>query len=220
MRKVLLLLAVLIVPAVASAQYPPPPPAPPHPDRYYDNRFELTPFVGYTWGGTIYADTTDVFRQNVDAESSANFGLNFGIPIGYSSLKLELMVNHQSTHLGQGGALFEPNNQVANFDVTYYQAGLQIPFAMSRTATPYLVMSLGGATLNPQVSGATSSTRFSGSFGGGVKFPINYMFAIRVEGRGYFTDVGNGNNHHDCFDCSNSHAFTQGQVNMGFVFSF
>ena len=219
MRKVLLLLAALAVPAVASAQYPPPPPSH-HPDRYYDNRFELTPFVGYTWGGTIYADTNTVFRQNVDAESSANVGVNFGIPLGYSSMKLELMVNHQSTHLGQGGALFEPNNQIANFDVTYYQAGLQIPFAMSRTATPYIVMSLGGATLNPQVNGATSSTRFSGSFGGGVKFPINYMFAIRLEGRGYVTDVGNTNNH-GCFDCTNNgHAFTQGQVNMGFVFSF
>lgn len=216
MRKVLLVLAVLVFPGVVSAQYPPSR----HSDRYYDNRFELTPFVGYTWGGTIFADTTPVFRQDVDAQSSANVGLNFGLPLGNSSMKLELMVDHQSTTLGHGGELFVPGNQVADFAVTYYQAGLQIPFAQSRTATPYLVVSLGGATLDPQVQGATSSTRFAGSFGGGVKFPINYMFAVRVEGRGFWTDVPRGSRDNCFFGCSTDHSFTQGQVNLGFVFSF
>lgn len=215
MRKVCLLLVLLVVPTSVFAQYH-------RPDRYYDNRFELTPFVGYSWGGTIYADTTPVFRQDVDAQSAANVGLNFGIPLGYSSMKLELMIDHQSTTLGHSADLFVPTNDVANFGVTYYQAGLQIPFAQSRTATPYIVASLGGTTLDPQVQGATSSTRFSGSFGGGVKFPINYIFAVRVEARGYWTDVPNGNHDHGCYyGCaSNYHAFTQGQVNMGFVFSF
>lgn len=71
------------------------------PDRYYrryqDNRFELTPFAGYTWGGTIFSDTTNLFTEDVQAASSGNYGVDFGIPIGYSNMKFELMVNRQDT---------------------------------------------------------------------------------------------------------------------------
>jgi len=69
------------------------------PRRPYWNRFELTPMIGYTWGGTIYADTTDLFRTDVDAASSGHYGINFGIPIGPTDMKLELMVDRQDTTL-------------------------------------------------------------------------------------------------------------------------
>ena len=63
MRKVCLVLVLLILPTSLFAQYRRRPY-----DRYYDNRFELTPFVGYTWGGTIYSDVTTVFGpQDVQA---------------------------------------------------------------------------------------------------------------------------------------------------------
>src|SRR5207253_10170240 len=34
-----------------------------------DNQIELTPFGGYRYGGTIFADTNDLFSQNVDVKS-------------------------------------------------------------------------------------------------------------------------------------------------------
>lgn len=219
MRKVVLLLALLAVPTSLFAQ--PYRGRRPY-DRYADNRFELTPFVGYTWGGTIYSDVTTVFGpQDVQAASSANVGLNFGIPIGYSSMKVALMVNHQSTNLTTGGGgIFEPDNRVANMGVTYYQAGLEIPFSQSRTATPYVVVAAGVANLAPDINGVASSNRFSASAGVGVKVPINYQFGVRLEGRGYFTSLGSGSD--NCYHCYGStyRDFTQGQVNLGFVFSF
>jgi Outer membrane protein beta-barrel domain len=224
MRKVCLLLILLVVPSAVFAQDWRDGGARDRYNRRYpsDNRFELTPFGGYRWGGTLFADTTTLFNRDVDAESSGDFGLNFGIPIGYSNMKLELMVNHQATHLTTGSAIFEPNNRLADFDVTYYHAGLMIPFAESRNVTPFVVLSAGVGNLDPKVSGATSSNRFSGSAGVGVKVPVNDNFGVRVETRGYFTSLG-GNNGNDCRQCSgnnNGHDFYQGEVNVGFVISF
>ena len=220
MRKVYLLLVLLAVPASLFAQpwrggrgrrY----------DRYYDNRFELTPFLGYTWGGTIYSDVTDVFGQDVESASSANYGLNFGIPLGDTSMKLDLMVNRQDTDLrATGGGIFEPDNRVANFHVTYYHAGLEIPFDRSPNATPYFVVSAGVANLDPDINGVSPSNRFSGSVGVGVKMPINPQFGVRLEGRGYFTSLGDSTD--NCYHCYNttSRTFAQGQVNLGFFLSF
>jgi hypothetical protein len=196
-------------------------------DRYYrhyeDNRFELTPFVGYTSGGTIFSDTTNLFNQDVTAASSGNFGVNFGIPIGYSSMKLELMVNRQDTNLTTGGGgLFEPDNRVANFHVTYYHGGLLIPFNQSRIATPFVIVSAGIGSLQPDINGVSASNRFSASAGVGVKVPVSPNFGIRLEGRGFFTSLGSGSNFSDCSRCSatSGHDFYQGQVNLGFVISF
>ncbi|HEY8713656.1 MAG TPA: outer membrane beta-barrel protein [Thermoanaerobaculia bacterium] len=191
--------------------------------RYQDNRFELTPFGGYTWGGTIFSDTTNLFNQDVTAASSGNYGLNFGIPIGYSNMKLELMVNRQDTSLtAGGGGLFEPDNRIANFHVTYYHGGLLIPFNASRNVTPFVVVSAGVGNLQPDMEGVSASNRFSASAGVGVKVPVSENFGVRLEGRGFFTSLGASNNFNDCRRCSDSggHDFYQGQVNLGFVISF
>jgi hypothetical protein len=224
MRKVSLLLILLVVPSAVFAQdWRDGGPRNSYNRRLRnDNRFELTPFGGYRWGGTLFADTTGLFNHDVDSESSGDFGLNLGIPIGYTNMKLELMANHQTTHLTDGSAtIFEPNNRLADFDVTYYHAGLMVPFAESRNATPFIVFSAGIGNLDPKVSGATSSNRFSASAGVGVKVPVNNNFGIRVETRGYFTSLG-GNDSNGCRHCTdnNGHDFYQGDVNVGFVISF
>lgn len=194
-----------------------------YPRRYYDNRFELTPFAGYTWGGTIFTDNTNLFDEDVSAASSGNYGLNFGIPIGYSNMKLELMINRQDTDLTTGGGgLFEPDNRIAKFHVTYYHGGLLIPFNESRYATPFVVVSAGVGNLQPDISGVSSANRFSASAGVGVKVPVSPNFGVRLEGRGYFTSLGGGDNFNDCRRCSDTggHDFYQGQINLGFVISF
>ncbi len=191
--------------------------------RNQDNRFELTPFIGYTNGGTIFTDNTNLFNQDVQASSSANFGANFGIPLGYTNMKLELMVNRQDTNLtAGGGGLFEPDNRVANFHVTYYHGGLLIPFNESRNATPFVVVSAGVGNLQPDIEGVSSSNRFSASAGVGVKVPVSPNFGIRLEGRGFFTSLGNGSNSNNCRYCNDNsgHDFYQGQVNLGFAISF
>jgi outer membrane protein with beta-barrel domain len=191
-------------------------------DRRYsprDSAFELTPFIGYRWGGTIFADQTFIFGQDVDVAPSANFGVNFGIPIGDSGLKLELMANRQSSELETGAGLFEPDDEVADIDITYLHGGLQIPFARSRNATPFFIISAGLANLDPQITGVDAEQRFSASAGIGVKVPMSRALSFRFEGRGYYTALEEDD---ECTICDYfyNEDFYQGEVNAGLVFSF
>ena len=195
---------------------------PSYDDRRYsprDSAFELTPFIGYRWGGTIFADQTFIFGEDVDVAPSANFGVNFAIPLGDSGMKLELMANRQSSELETGSGLFEPDDEVADIDVTYLHGGLQIPFARSRNATPYVIVSAGLANLDPQILGVDAEQRFSASAGIGVKVPMSRVLSFRFEGRGYYTALEEED---ECTICDYfyNEDFYQGEVNAGLVFSF
>ena len=181
--------------------------------------FELTPFIGYRWGGTIFADRNFIFGENVEVEPSANFGASLGIPLGDSGFKLELLADRQSSDLELQSGLFDPTTTVAEIDVTYLHAGLQIPFARSRNTTPYVVVSAGLANLDPQISGVSAENRFSASAGIGVKTGITDNLAFKFEGRGFYTALEEND---DCFICDYTYNqdFYQAEVNLGLVFSF
>lgn len=195
-------------------------------DRYArdtprENAFELTPFVGYRWGGTIFADQTFLFGEDVQVASNPNFGVSFAMPLGDTGMKLELMANRQASELETESGLFEPNDEIADIDVTYLHAGLQFPFARSRNATPYFVVSAGLANLDPQISGVSAENRFSASAGVGVKIPMSQALSIKLEGRGYYTALEEDSNN-DCTFCNYRYNqdFYQGEVNLGLMFSF
>ena len=219
MKRVVLLLfaALLIAPSLFAQDWR---------DRGYSNRardnsFDLEPFVGYRWGGTIFADSTNLYGRDVDLQSSANIGVNFGIPTGVNGMKVELMVNHQSTTVGNGaGSLFGSGNNAGDFGVTYYHAGLLIPFNQSRAATPFVIVSAGMTNLDPKMSSVSSSNKFSASAGVGVKVPINPALSIRGEVRGYFTAIGSGNGCSRCGYGYNDKNFYQGEANLGLNFRF
>ena len=193
------------------------------PEDYRDTprqgAFEITPFVGYRWGGTIFANQTFIFDEDVDVEPSANFGASFGIPVGDSGFKLQLMANRQSSQLETGSGLFEPDNDVADIDITYLHAGLEIPFARSRNASPYVIVSGGLANIDPQIRGVSAEQRFSASAGIGVKVPMSRALSFRFEGRGYYTALEEDD---ECAVCDYfyNEDFYQGEVNAGLVFSF
>ncbi|HYI08488.1 MAG TPA: outer membrane beta-barrel protein [Thermoanaerobaculia bacterium] len=190
-------------------------------DNYNSRRgtFELTPFVGYRWGGTIFADQTFIFGEDVNVASSANLGVNFALPLGDTGMKLELMANRQSSELETESGLFEPDQEVADIDVTYLHAGLQIPFAESRNATPYVIVSAGLANFDPHVSGVSAENRFSASAGAGVKIPMSDFLSIRLEGRGYYAALQEDD---DCTICDYfyNEDFIQGEANIGLVLTF
>ena len=226
MRRALLFLLLLIVPLVVSAQS--------NIDRdrddwregrrhrytAFDDRVELTPFGGYRWGGTIFADRSNLFGEDVDIAPNGDYGVNLGIPVGFNRVKLELMVNRQDTGLQIGGGLFTPDERLADMHITYWHAGLQIPIAESYAASPFIVLSAGVANLRPDVQGVSADNRFSASAGVGVKVPLNRNLGLRVEGRGYFTSLGDDENR--CNRCSSTynHDLYQGEANVGLVISF
>jgi len=197
-----------------------------YPDRYgyRDNAFELTPLVGYRYGGTIYAQDTNLFNFNVDVASDLNYGLNLGIPINDQGMKLELFVDRQDTHLTTGrGDLFGPDNRLARFHATYYQAGVLFPFSQSRNLTPYVAVDAGVVNLDTDVSGTSSANRFAASAAVGLKFPIANNMAVKIEERGFFANTGSYNNNNGCnrFNCSgNDSNLYQGETTLGVSFKF
>jgi hypothetical protein len=231
MRKLTLLLIFLCIPTALFAQDPdwrdrpaPPDQPPPHHSNPWQSEWqawELTPFVGYRWGGQISSSDTDLFRHDVDVAGDINYGLNFGIPLG--PVKLELMVNRQATHFTEGDGLFEPNTNLGDFTVTYYHAGVQFPFPVSQHVIPYGVISAGVANLNPHVANASADNRFSMSFGGGVKLPLNKNVGVRFDARGYFTFIGedsNGGGCHCDYYYGYDNNFYQGETSIGLYFRF
>jgi hypothetical protein len=92
------------------------------------NAFELTPFVGYRWGGTIFASETFLFDRDVDVASSANFGISLGPPPGRQRHEARADGRiARSSELETESGLFEPNNGIADIDVTYLHAGSAVP---------------------------------------------------------------------------------------------
>ena len=223
MRRLIFVLLLLIIPASLFAQDEGWRDRSGRRDRYRyfnDNSFEVTPFVGYTWGGTVYSGQTNLFGQNAEVASSANFGVNFSIPIQPNGMKIELMVDHQATNFTTGSSgLFDPSNRLGDFDITYYHAGILVPFAQSYNATPYFIGSAGVATLDPRTSGVAVSTRFSASAGVGVKIPIQSHAGFRGEIRGFYTSLPNDQTCILCNYTYNRDLF-QGQANLGVYFKF
>ena len=191
---------------------------------HYDNRrlnlFEVTPFGGFRYGGTLWADRSDLFSRDVDIASDANFGVNVGIPIGDTPMKLELMANRQATHFTGGSGLFDPDFRLADVDITYYHAGLQVPFGEPQGINPFVILSAGLANIDPDIRHASAENRFSASAGVGLKVPLSRNIGFRVEARGYFTSLSNNSdNCRQCFD-DQSHDLYQGETNLGLVISF
>ena len=221
MRKLILLLVLISIPASLFAQ---------DPDwrnrratrsryNYDDNMFELTPFLGYRYGGTIYADQTNLFNQDVSVSSHLNYGVSFGIPIS-NGMKVELSVDRQDTQFTSGaGGLFSPSDNIAGFHVTYYQGGVTVPFSVSRNATPYFLVSAGVANLDPDVRGVSADTRFAASAGIGVKVPINRNAGFRLEERGFFTSLSNNDTCSRCYYNYN-HDLYQGETNFAVYLKF
>jgi len=186
---------------------------------YRDNQLDLTPFVGYRYGGRIYADQANLFSRNVDVNSSANFGLNLGIPITPYGTKIELLVDHQSTNFTDDGGLFSPSANLGDFDVTYYQAGVLVPFNQSRSLTPYISITGGIANLDPKFSGVSASNRFAASAAVGVKVPVNRNLALRIEERGFVTTMDRNDRCNRCYYQYNQNLY-QGETNVGLDFKF
>jgi opacity protein-like surface antigen len=190
-------------------------------DRYqnYDNAFELTPFAGYRWGGALDRNA-GLFNETLNLESSANLGINFGIPLP-NNLKIALSVDHQNTHLTEEGVtLFDSGQRVADISVTYYQASLEVPFNRNAIVSPFFVVGAGIANISPEVSGVSDANRFAANAGIGVKVPFNRNSGLRAEVRGYFSSLNNDDNCASCTFTHNDRNLYQGETNLGVYFRF
>jgi hypothetical protein len=180
---------------------------------------EVTPTVGFRTGGTIAWDVTDVFGNDVKTDDSASFGVIVDIDLS-RYWQLEFLVNHQRSDLQLKGGLFQPELNVGDIDVTYWQAGIVYRHPIGNV-NPFFGFTLGGATLDPKVTGLESENRFSGSLGGGVKIFFNRNLGVRFEGRGYWTAIdtrSSGCCYNDYWGRNDD--FVQAEASAGLILAF
>lgn len=185
---------------------------------------EITPTVGFRWGGEIQAEDTTTLDRDADLEDGHSLGLVVDIPVS-NHLQIELLFDHQNTGLGSS-TLFGPTEREFDLDIDYYHVGALFQWK-AKSVTPFIVGSIGIADLDPKDSSNSGTSRFSTSFGGGVKVPLSSHLAVRFEGRGFWTDTGDtgfdddDDDHHHCHDDDDcSSGLVQGQVRLGVTVSF
>ena len=188
-----------------------------------DYRWELTPHLGYAFGGTLEGDDNLPFDYDLEVDEGLAYGVTFDIPLS-SNLQLELLLNHQSTELSADSGLFTPSADAFDLDITYAHVGLLAQFGR-REVTPYFVASAGMTRLDADLPGVEAEDRFSASIGGGVKVFILPFLGLRFEGRGFWTDVDQYETscdhdfgYRDCYDYNDF--LSQGELTAGLIFAW
>lgn len=205
MRKALLTLALLLIPAFAAAQ---------------PGTFEITPFAGYRLGGEFDASDEDFFDTDLDAEieESAIFGVIFGIPLT-PNWKLELLANRQESTFIIDEGLLSPTIELGDVTVSMYHAGLAFEWGLGQVS-PFIVGTLGLARIEPDFPELNAENRFSASLGGGAKIFFSQNVGLRLEGRGYWTDLGTDwDDRYDRYDSEGDGLF-QAEASAGLIFAF
>lgn len=204
MRKALFAV-LLLLPAAAVAQYP---------------RFEITPTAGYRFNGEFEVSGDNFLEQNAEVEESAVFGLTVDIPLN-ENWQIELLANRQQSTFILDEGLFEPETELGDVDLSYYHVGLLYQWGLGQV-NPFFTFSAGLARIDPKFSALEAENRFSASLAGGVKILFSRNVGLRLEGRGYWTNLETDwNDDDDRFDrYDDNDALYQGEVSAGLILAF
>jgi hypothetical protein len=163
-------------------------------------QFEITPFAGYRLGGEFNAADNDLFDRDLDAE-------------------LELLASRQESTFIVDEGLFAPIQELGDVTLTHYHAGFTYEWGLGQV-NPFFTGTLGLARIQPDFPELNAENRFAGSLGGGAKIFFSPNIGIRLEGRGYWTDLGTDwRDRYDRYDSDDDGLF-QAEASGGLIFSF
>lgn len=184
-----------------------------------DYRWELTPHISYHFSGHFNPEASAPMGSSLELDNGPALGVTFDIPMS-SSLQLELLLNAQRSDLFADSGIFGPDIKTIETDITYAHVGLLAQFGRPEV-TPYFVISGGITHIDPKLKGAGADDRFSISFGTGVKLFFTPWFGMRLEARGFWTELDNyevscsGNT---CYDYKDY--LSQGEASVGLIFAW
>jgi Outer membrane protein beta-barrel domain len=203
MRRALFGLTLLLLPAASHAQ---------------SGRFELTPMAGYRLEGDFDARRSDAFdpRFNVKVDESAVYGGRFDIPLS-PNWQLEILANRQQARFVSDRGLFTSPAILGDVDLTTVQAGFLLQWGEGQV-NPFIAAAAGLTRIDPKFDALSSDDRFSVSLGGGVKIFFSPHVGLRLEARGYWTDLDTENQGRDLFDTDSS--LSQGEGSAGLIVAF
>jgi hypothetical protein len=154
-------------------------------------KVELTPFVGYMFGGEV-----NTFNGSLSIKDDMNYGLVLDFALNRNT-ELEASYTRMDTELvfdeWQGG-----KRPIYSTSVNVWQFGGLYTFEPSGTARPFVSGTLGfthygvGEKLDDDAPNITSETLFSMVFGGGVKIFPSDRIGIRLAAHLYSTILSSG----------------------------
>jgi len=140
------------------------------------SEIELTPFAGYRIGGDVTDEDSDT---NQDFDEGASFGVILNIQ-DKENTQYEFLYSRQSSSLNISSA---GTFSSLDLDIHYFQLGGSYLFE-GKESRPYLSFTLGAAYLDPE-QGYDSSTEFSYSLGGGMRWYLMDNMGLRFDVRTY-----------------------------------
>ena len=204
---VLTALAATLLPAALSAQ---------------SNSVELTPHVGFRFGGSFDIQDFEFGDVDFDVEDSEAYGLTLDIPIS-RNFQIEVLYSVQQTELEIDQGLFAESFPLGDIDLEFYQVGA-LWQGYSGQLRPYASITGGVTRLEIDVAGTDSETRPSLTIGGGLKVFFSDNVGLRLDGRLFVTVLEDDDDFDDrcCryYGDEDGETITQGQMSVGLIFAF
>ena len=182
---------------------------------------ELSPSVGFQFGGEYEYDDIDFGFTELEAESNESFGLTLGIPVS-RHFQVELLALQQDTRLEIGEGVGDL--EIDDLEASYYHAGILWQGGLGQVR-PFVAASAGVTRFDPGLTRFRSEDQFSISVGGGVKIMTSRNIGFRLEGRLFATDLDEpridafDDDYDYCYD-SCDQTFVQGRLSAGLIFAF
>jgi len=180
---------------------------------------EITPTIGYRFGGTI---------NNDDGRFSASDNLAWGATLGYRVKPdglVELVYSRQPTTIA-----FNPDTSatftVGDAAIEYLQLGGALEFGHDPNTKPFFALTLGGTHYAPQNPELGGEWVFSWGAALGLKTYLSQHLGLRAQARLWMSTLSSDTE----FWCtlpggcvihaSNGVFFTQGELSGGVIFVF
>jgi opacity protein-like surface antigen len=189
-------------------------------------RFELTPFVGYQWGGSFetFANGT-IPAGELELSDELSYGGILGFVATPESV-LELTYLREDANISFNRAA-GATTDLGGFAVNYFQLGGRFEFGPSPKLRPFVTVSAGIGIFDPKTEGISSDTKFSWSLGAGTRYKLGESdrAALRFDARLWVTPVPSGDygvwcDFYGCFAAEGTAWVTQGTLSGGLMFSF
>ncbi len=179
--------------------------------------FEITPFVGYQFGGSHH-----VYDGEMNIDDSENFGvsLNFDLPYKQGT-QLELLWIMQKSRLDKKNYMSGITESLFDMYTHYMQIG-GIYGLERNNVLPFVSLAFGAVLFHPTSARYSDEWFFSASLGGGLKFYLNNRLGLRLQARALFPLIwGSGGLWCGTGGCSvgigSTTSIVQGDVTAGII---
>lgn len=160
-------------------------------------RFEISPYLGYRFGGNLHAGTVNQPTLPGLEDLTFKEGLNLGLA-GTVRLHEGILMEVFGERMGSKLEVENDTSQTAwppiDVDIWYVHAGVnwEVNNSYEAPLRPLVGISLGATVLDPGESDRSSEARFSVGILLGVKYFPGDTFGFRLHGRFLTTYLANG----------------------------